>query len=239
MARRKINLYNSAKPKALYKSLRVICQGLFVVFFILCVLAYHVGLVVEWLVMLPFRILRYIWRFEWGRFWIISIAILLAAVLVGMLLRAYYNERAARIQAQTHATGLVVLLDNEHQRTQLILAKMEATQSGVGRHVSPAGKDYVVKLIDQVFGPEAEKAKKVFNCESGYNPFNYHINKDGSLDGGVAQVNNRWHKERFEKMFGVPFEIGVYVPELNVQYAKYLWDHSGPNPWVCSKILGV
>ena len=236
---RKQSFKGATKLELLTRAFKTILSGLWVVFWILCIVAFHVGLVVEWLLLLPFRSVWFAWQFRWGRYWLIGMAIVATTVLIGLSLRAYINEREARLQAESEASALIAQLETEQVRNQLLLTKLDERQEVAGPQVPEGAKQYVISLIDRVFGSEAEKAKSVSKCESGFSPFNKHVNKDGSVDGGVFQINNKWHKARFENMFGVPFEIGVYVPELNVQYAKFLWDHSGPNPWVCSRIVGI
>ena len=79
---------------------------------------------------------------------------------------------------------------------------------------------------------------KVFRCESGLvaNKISYVPNWDGSRDYGVAQLNSRWQKANFERMFGVPFETGALNADLNLKFAReWLYDYQGMNPWKSSK----
>lgn len=106
--------------------------------------------------------------------------------------------------------------------------------------VPQATKSVVRFYLQKYFGDEAETAEKVFTCESGLSPTGVHVNKPGlGSDFGVAQINDRFHKARFEKMYDVAWDTGIYDVNLNIQYAKYLYDHSGFNPWVCAKIVKV
>jgi hypothetical protein len=118
--------------------------------------------------------------------------------------------------------------------------KLASTFEDRGRYVSAQAKQYLTNLVVKTFGGASDQALKIANCESGINNFNFSKkpNNDGSTDHGLFQVNQKWHAARFEKMFGVPFEIGVYIPELNVKYAKFLYDSSkGWGPWSCKKVL--
>lgn len=101
-------------------------------------------------------------------------------------------------------------------------------------------KEIVRFYIKKYFGDVAPTAEKVFTCESGLNPQAAGANSGlhaGSVDRGVAQVNDKFHKARFEKMYGIPFEIGAHDIDMNLKYAKFLYDNSGWNPWVCRKVL--
>jgi hypothetical protein len=35
-----------------------------------------------------------------------------------------------------------------------------------------------------------------------------------------------------------PFDLLAHDIDLNLQYARFLYDYSGWNPWVCRKVLG-
>lgn len=92
--------------------------------------------------------------------------------------------------------------------------------------------------IEKYFGNVATKIEKVMTCESNLNNQLIHVNKPGlGVDRGIYQLNDKWHKDRFEKMFNIQFEIGAHDFQLSTLYAKYLYEHSGLNPWVCSKLV--
>lgn len=200
-----------------------------------------IGWLTAWLLLVPFRSVHYMWRFRWGRTWLIGFALVLAVIAVGHGVKMYLAERAARLDAERHALILSQELEGQRDANYAIYAKLEQQPEDRGRHVSAEGKTYIASLVKKYFGTQSETALRVFNCESGLSPFNVNTkNAPGlGIDAGVAQINERWHKERFERMYGVPYEIGIYDPDLNLQYAKYLWDHSGPGPWVCAKIVGA
>jgi len=161
--------------------------------------------------------------------------------IAGLGVKMYTYERAARVSAERQVQLLGQKLNHENEVRVVLAAKLDEKQEDRGRHISPQSKQYIIDLVHKIFGPQAETALKVFNCESGLSPFNINDkNAPGlGIDGGVAQINERWHKVRFEKMFGVPYEVGVFNPELNLKYAKFLQENSGWGAWVCSRILKV
>lgn len=105
--------------------------------------------------------------------------------------------------------------------------------------VPEATKNVVRFYLQKYFGDKADEAEKIFTCESGLSPTSLHINRQGlGADYGVAQINNKWHSERFTKMFDVDWETGIYDPNMNIAYAKFLYDNSGNwSAWVCSKLI--
>lgn len=94
--------------------------------------------------------------------------------------------------------------------------------------------------LRKYFGKDATTMEKVVMCESGLDPRRSHTNKPGlGADFGLYQINDKWHKDRFEKMYGVPFEVGVYDLDLSSKYAKFLFDHNRYDSWVCADILNI
>lgn len=52
-----------------------------------------------------------------------------------------------------------------------------------------------IREIAKEYGVDPELAVKVADCESGLNPRATNINKNGSVDRGLYQWNDRWHPE--------------------------------------------
>lgn len=92
--------------------------------------------------------------------------------------------------------------------------------------------------IHKYFGNDADRVIKVMTCESGLSNTAVHTNKPGlGADYGLYQLNDKWHRARFEKMFGVKFEVGALDFDLASRYAKFMFDNSkGLSPWVCNRI---
>jgi len=78
-----------------------------------------------------------------------------------------------------------------------------------------------------------EMAEKIARCESGLSNMAVNDrNTNGSTDRGLWQINSV-HADRFEKMYGVKWEVGAHDFELSTRYAKFLYDHQGFQPWYC------
>lgn len=89
-------------------------------------------------------------------------------------------------------------------------------------------KERVQELIKEAF-PDAPIMLKVAACESGflqhaYNPTN------GSHDGGVFQISQKYHGQRMEKLGLDPYDV-----KDNIAYARILYDQNGLRDWSASK----
>ena len=85
------------------------------------------------------------------------------------------------------------------------------------------------QLIRDTFPENASVAIAVASCESGLNPKAYNpSNKDGSVDGGLWQINSV-HNKRLEELGFDKFD-----PEDATKFARMLYDESGWVPWVCA-----
>lgn len=226
------------------KTLWLILKALKIALFVIATVCYNVGLVTVqlllWLLMFPFRTLRFMWHNSWGRKWIFVMLFVLVIYAVSWGVKQYLLARQALAASERHIATLQAELYTERDRNEAIAMKLsQGEQSDRGRHISAASKEYIKSLVIKTFGSQADTALRVFNCESGLSPFNVNTkNAPGlGIDGGVAQINERWHKARFEKMYGVPYEIGVYDPELNLKYAKFVQENSGWGAWVCARIV--
>lgn len=100
-----------------------------------------------------------------------------------------------------------------------------------------------INLIDSDGGDYEKKVKAFFKdrpvlvdiarCESNFT----HLNPDGSIlrgrknprDVGIMQINQDWHDARSIKL-----GFNIMNLEDNMAYAKYLYDHEGPQPWKSS-----
>lgn len=128
-----------------------------------------------------------------------------------------------------------ILIANLSSDNQALKDKLEASAK---IETPETIKELARFYIKKYFGKDADKVEKVMKCESGLNNLTVHINKPGlGVDRGLYQINDRWHKARFEKMYGVSFEIGAHDLDLASQYAKYLYDAQGLTPWICSRIV--
>ena len=83
--------------------------------------------------------------------------------------------------------------------------------------------------ITQAFGPLADQAMGVANCESTLNP---DAVSRGGGNWGLFQINTV-HRSEFEAVTGHSWSE-VLDPYLNSSYAAYLYSQSGGwGPWAC------
>lgn len=99
------------------------------------------------------------------------------------------------------------------------------------------------EVVDQILAewadvhPDPNKAKvftkqalEVFFCESGWREDAEHVNTDGTVDLGIAQINSVHGYSRHE----------LLAARNNIRIAKELFVKSGYSwkPWVCARKLG-
>ena len=83
--------------------------------------------------------------------------------------------------------------------------------------------------INIAFGPIADQATRVAQCESGLNPAAV---SGGGGNWGLFQIN-RVHAGQFQSVTGQPWSA-VSDPYANAQYAAWLYNNSGGwRPWAC------
>lgn len=136
-----------------------------------------------------------------------------------------------QVKAQTTALTLTELA----QENEELKAKVDASSKiKTDNNTKELMRYYIRKYF-----PESEwsLAEKIMTCESNMNPQTINErNKDGSTDRGAWQLNSV-HAQRFQKMYGIKWEIGAHDPDLSTQYAKYLYDNQGWGPWVCRRYV--
>lgn len=81
------------------------------------------------------------------------------------------------------------------------------------------------KYICEVFGKDCEKALSIAYCESRYNPEAVGVNKNGTVDRGVFQLNTVHHHITSSCAFDA---------RCNIEAAYQLFKKQGWKPWVCS-----
>ena len=83
--------------------------------------------------------------------------------------------------------------------------------------------------ITQAFGPIADQAMGVAQCESGLDP---NAVSSGGGNWGLFQINTV-HRGDFEAVTGQPWS-SVLDPYLNASFAAWLYNQSGGwGPWGC------
>ena len=90
-----------------------------------------------------------------------------------------------------------------------------------------------VKYIREVFGNEADNAIKIAQAESGLNPNAIHINKGGSVDRGIFQINSV-HLDRVNGNAEALFD-----PKTNIKVAYEIFSEQGWCPWTTARKLGL
>ena len=74
------------------------------------------------------------------------------------------------------------------------------------------------------------QARRIVDCESNFNP--RAVNPAGFH--GIFQISVWYHVPAFERVTGVAWADGVYVPYYNAQFARYLYDQTGSwRAWGC------
>jgi len=91
-------------------------------------------------------------------------------------------------------------------------------------------KDEVLKKIREAF-LDAPIMLEVARCESQYKvtAHNTTLNKDGTTDGGIFQINSV-HDEELAIL-----GLDKWDPEDNIKFARILYDRRGLNPWNSSR----
>lgn len=106
------------------------------------------------------------------------------------------------------------------------------------------GREHIEALIDSSFGEESENAKKVFMCESHYDPkiigdTKIAFWKNGHLYGrsiGIAQIRMLPGRTDNPEVY----EKELMNPERNIIEAKKIFDKQGWGAWRnCARMNGI
>src|SRR5262245_47341995 len=93
-----------------------------------------------------------------------------------------------------------------------------------------AGVSSPEDAIRTSFGPIADQAMRVANCESGLNPGA--VSRGGG-NWGLFQINTV-HAGTFQSVTGRSFYDDALDPYANAQFAAWLYNNSGGwGPWTC------
>jgi hypothetical protein len=88
--------------------------------------------------------------------------------------------------------------------------------------------------VGSTFGPDTPTARRVVKAESGGDPEAIHVNKKGSYDSGLFQINSV-HIPALKKAGIITSEDDLYDPDTNAKAAKHLHGQKGWQPWDASK----
>jgi hypothetical protein len=102
---------------------------------------------------------------------------------------------------------------------------LSACEPGVASETPSTVQD----AINQSFGPIADQASRVADCESSMDP---NAVSSGGGNYGLFQINTV-HRSEFEEVTGRPWS-DVLDAYANSQYAAYLYNQAGGwGPWTC------
>ena len=87
-------------------------------------------------------------------------------------------------------------------------------------------KSIIQRIADETGVPYAN-IERVMWCESEYNTTAIHINKSGSIDRGLMQINDI-HAPEYTSL-----NLDMFNPDDNATYAIILINREGLTPWVC------
>lgn len=150
--------------------------------------------------------------------------LLILLAFVG-LLSLYLSERqiVRDVSSQNELVReALVRMNEEKERYRVELENIKKLQTSK----NPT-KNEIVLAIKTIFGNKADEAIKIFTCESSLIPNALNINTNGSVDGGLAQINSV-HVKRFGLSYlGNPIE--------NIKVAYELFKEQGWRPWESSR----
>lgn len=96
----------------------------------------------------------------------------------------------------------------------------------------------VYRMVILTFGKEGHNMMRVLEGENrSLNPRAENINKDGSVDRGLFQINSNTFADFMRRKPKKLYEAGIrsfedmYDPEKNIKMAKIIWEEQGYNAW--------
>ena len=166
--------------------------------------------------------------------------IIITAILVVIFLLALFifvvnwvNENEVILKPPIEIKTNQVITVRKRQ-TQLLKPLVEEYKIEAKEKKKPDFTNPIEKEIYEVFGEEHfDKAMKLLECENKtLNPKAIHINKDGSQDLGIFQINTYWNgfnKSQNNKRY-------LFDPAINIRIAWRLYQDSGYSfkLWSCS-----
>jgi len=142
-----------------------------------------------------------------------SIVIVLLGIGLGVLI-----SYALIVQAETIVYQAPVVEIEQKPEPKEIQIEVSYTKEGIIEKIRQAFLDAPIML-------------EVARCESQYKitAHNTKLNKDGTTDGGIFQLNSVHDQEL------AALGLNKFDPEDNIKFARILYDRSGLRPWNSSK----
>lgn len=168
-------------------------------------------------------------------------------LLILCTLVVLFGYQAKVIEDKTSEINTLKQLAAEKDKAVDFL-KSENTQLQVEVKVASAksttptlSEDGFNTLVDLLFPKEAgDRYREIITkCEnSSRNPKKAHVNKNGSFDLGVSQINSRWHSERVQRIFNEDFITAMSDSVKNIVYAAWIYkNQKNFSAWTCDESL--
>jgi len=87
------------------------------------------------------------------------------------------------------------------------------TPQTLGVKTEPESIEETIRTIAKAEGVDPDLAVRVARCESNLDPKAVNINKDGSKDRGIFQINNKYHPQVTDEMAFDPVKATLYFCE--------------------------
>ena len=121
--------------------------------------------------------------------------------------------------------------DTSHHRSSMRLSvKNDVRPNNYGKVSGPFLSEPEVKQVLERAGFPAKTIStmlQIASCESSFSATAENVNRDGSVDVGLFQINERnWRECNVSK-------TELSDPNNNTQCAYQIWQHQGYNAWSC------
>lgn len=116
---------------------------------------------------------------------------------------------------------------------QMVLAPTMSPEPPIIQHKSACATiecNVRLEIVAQakIFHLDPIKALKIAKCESQFDEKTTHLNKDGSIDRGIYQLNSYWHKEVSDRC--------AYDYACNINKAMEIAQKRGWQEWACNNL---
>lgn len=132
------------------------------------------------------------------------------------------------VQAPISAYGESVISETRIE-SDTSIEPLEVPQATVSAEIITTEKEQIIAYIVEVFKEDAPDAFNVLFCENrGLNPRAVNLNKNGTRDLGIFQLNDAYWggEENFDW-------------KLNIDKAHKIFEKQGWKPWTCSTRVNV